>query len=238
VGGPAIDVTQEVTIADERAGDGVRELSAEELAAVPEHLEDAPEQPPTTAASPGGPLRFARMAGSSIAARDASAWVTDFLNAGYYRHPVDRREVDDLRPAFSIPTTFWYRKEHARTALAEALNRPATEQRLRLADLRAFHRAFGSHRFDTERSGRGVLSREQLLEGASALLGDWFPDAYADDSRRGWGIAFESPGERAAYDPQRRMRLARLGRLTPESAPPERQTWHTYPPVEMPRSTA
>jgi hypothetical protein len=34
------------------------------------------------------------------------------------------------------------------------------------------------------------------------------------------------------------MRLARLGDLTPESAPPERQTWHTYPPVEMPSAEA
>ena len=26
----------------------------------------------------------------------------------------------------------------------------------------------------------------------------------------------------------------RLGPLTPETAPPEEQTWHTYPPVPMP----
>ena len=30
------------------------------------------------------------------------------------------------------------------------------------------------------------------------------------------------------------MKLARLGELTPECAPPEAQTWHTYPAVEMP----
>src|SRR5690349_25060577 len=44
-----------------------------------------------------GPIGFAKMAGSSIAGRDAAPWVTDFLNAAYFRRPVDEREVDDLR---------------------------------------------------------------------------------------------------------------------------------------------
>ena len=98
----------------------------------------------------------------------------------------------------------------------------------------AFHHAYGAERFDTELPGRGLLTRAQLLDGAAQLLGDWFPDAYADDTRRAWGIAFPSAEERAAYEPERRMALARLGKLTPGSAPPEQQTWHTYPPVEMP----
>src|SRR3954466_4866557 len=34
-----------------------------------------------------GPLAFAALAGSSIAARDAAPWVSDFLNAAYYRRP-------------------------------------------------------------------------------------------------------------------------------------------------------
>jgi hypothetical protein len=75
---------------------------------------------------------------------------------------------------------------------------------------------------------------DELLEGASHLLGDWFPVAYADDARRAWGIAFPTLEERAAYDPACRRALARLGRLTPETAPPEQQTWHSYKPVEMP----
>jgi hypothetical protein len=124
------------------------------------------------------------------------------------------------RLAFAIVTTYWYRQEVPR--------------RLRLADLRAFHRAFGRRRFDTEVSGRGLLSRPQLLEGAAQLLGDWFPEAYADDARRGWGIAFPTVNEREAYEPERRLELAKLGPLTPESDAPEGQTWHTYPPVEMP----
>jgi hypothetical protein len=201
------------------------DLTAEEVAALPEHLEDQPEgdAPPVTLPR-SGPLRFARMSGSSIAGRDAAGWVTDFLNAAYYRHPVAERDVDDMRLAFSVLTTYWAGKERGR--------------RLRLTDLAAFHRAFGSHRFDTGRSDRGLLSREQLLHGAAALLGDWFPDAYADDARRGWGIAFPTPDAKAAYDPTRRLALARLGELTPESAPPEQQTWHTYPAVEVPSAEA
>src|SRR6478609_7671369 len=72
---------------------------------------DLPEQLDDEAAAPaGGPLRFARMTGSSIAGRDAAAWVTDFLNAAYYRRPLAERQPDDLRLAFSILTTYWYRK--------------------------------------------------------------------------------------------------------------------------------
>ena len=167
-----------------------------------------------------GPLRFARMTGSSIAGRDAAPWVTDFLNAAYYRRAVDERDVDDLRFAFGVLTTYWYNKD--------------TQRRLHLSDLAAFHKAFGSERFHTDRSARGTLSRGQLEEGAALLLGDWFPEAYADDARRGWGIGFETVADREAYNPERRRVLARLGELTPESAPPEEQTWHTYPPVRMP----
>jgi hypothetical protein len=160
------------------------------------------------------------MTGSSIAGRDAAPWITDFLNAAYYRRPEHDREVDDLRLAFAILTTYWYRKPG--------------RSRLRATDLAPFHRAFWGHRFDTGDSARGTLDGAQLMAGASRLLGDHFLDAYADDSRRGWGIVFESAEERAAYEPECRLTLARLGELTPESARPEEQVWHTYPSVEMP----
>jgi hypothetical protein len=189
---------------------------------LPEHLDDveAAEDPSRATEVPStGPMRFARMSGSSIAGRDAAPWVTDFLNAAYYRRPADERQVDDLRLAFCILTTYWYRKGG---------------KRLRVSDLPAFHRAFGSERFATEESARGTLSRAQLLSGGAALIGDWFPGAYEDDARRVWGIAFPSEEERAAYDHGKRLALAKLGPLTPESAPPEEQVWHTYPPVEMP----
>lgn len=185
---------------------------------LPEHLDDLDSVPRT------GPVRFARMVGSSIAARDAAPWVTDFINAAYYRRDAEDRVVDDLRLASCVLTTYWYRH--------------AVGGRLHLDDLHAFHRAYGSDRFHTEQSERGTLSRIQLLNGADRLLGDWFSGAYADDNRRAWGIAFPTVDERDAYDPERRMAEARLGQLTPESAPLAEQVWHTYPPVEMPSADA
>lgn len=175
-------------------------------------------------ASASPQLRFARMTGSSIAGPDAAGWITDFLNSAYYRRDPARRDVDDLRLASAIVTTRWHRLGH---------------RRLRLGDAVAFHRAFGRERFiDGARSARGTLDRGQLLDGAGRLLGPWFAGAYADSARRGWGIAFESPEERAAYDPEVRLRLARLGSSTPPEAPGREQTWHTYPAVEMPSSAA
>jgi hypothetical protein len=47
-------------------------------------------------------------------------------------------------------------------------------------------------------------------------------------------MAGSSIADRDAYNPERRRVLAKLGPLTPESAPPEEQVWHTYPPVAMP----
>lgn len=177
-----------------------------------------PDGPPT------GAMRLAGMTGSSIASRDAAPWVTDFLNAAYYRRAPDERRVDDLRLAFSILTTYWYRN--------------AGRRRLRATDLMAFHRAFGDARFGTGDSKLGALCRTQLLAGGQALIGDWFADAYADDARRAWGVAFPDEVEREVYDPSRRMGLARLGRLTPERAPAEEQVWHTYPAVAMPSAEA
>jgi hypothetical protein len=165
------------------------------------------------------------MAGSTIAAPDAAGWITDFLNAAYFRRvEEDGREVDDLRLAFAIVTTRWHRAGH---------------RRLRAADALAFHRAFGRDRFlESARSPRGTLDRGQLLDGAARLLGPWFAEAYADDARRGWGIAFATSEERAGYRPEVRLEAARLGPVTPPAAPPVEQTWHTYPPVAMPSSAA
>jgi hypothetical protein len=175
-------------------------------------------------ASASPQLRFARMTGSSIAGPDAAGWITDFLNAAYYRRDPFRRDVDDLRLAFAIVTTRWHRNGH---------------RRLRLADGVPFHAAFGRDRFlDVGRSERGTLDRGQLLDGAGRLFGPWFADAYADAARRGWGIVFETPEERTAYDPAVRLRTARLGSSTPPEAPGSEQIWHTYPAVEMPSAEA
>lgn len=192
---------------------------------LPDHVDDVPVSDRLAGTSPRtGLVRFAQMTGSSIAGREAAFWVTDLLNAAYYRRPARDREVDDLRLAFCVLTTYWYREPHP--------------HRLGLTDLRAFHRAFGHDRFATGDSTRGTLNRTRLLDGAAGLLGDWFPAAYADDDRRGWGIAFETAEARGAYDPACRMDLASLGKLTPESARAEQQTWHTYPAVEMPSAEA
>jgi hypothetical protein len=82
----------------------------------------------TTAPSKSGPLHFAGMTGSSIAGRDAAPWITDFLNAAYYRHDAAERAVDDLRLAFCVLTTYWYRKGSGR--------------RLHLSDLPAAQHGF------------------------------------------------------------------------------------------------
>lgn len=137
--------------------------------------------------------RFTRMAGSSIAAPDAAGWITDFLNAAYYRRDPGERAVDDLRLAFGIVTTRW-----------NSLGR-----RLRGPDVVPFHRSFGRERFFSR--PRGTLDHGQLQGGAAHLLGPWFTDAWADPARRGWGIAFQTPGARAAYQPEARRRHAVLG---------------------------
>ncbi len=166
-------------------------------------------------------VEFVRLAGSSIAAPSAAPWITDFLNAAYFRRPEAQREVDDLRLAHAIITTYWLRRR--------------VGGRIGSADMLAFHRAFGRERFlERDHSPRGTLSRAQLLVGARRLLGDWFDGAYGDPTRRGWGAVFPDGAQRDAYDPNLRLALARLGPLTPGTAPPEVQTWHTYPPVEVP----
>jgi hypothetical protein len=163
---------------------------------------------------------FGRLAGWTIARPDAAGWVTDFLNAAYYRRRPADREVDDLRLAFAIVTTFWASKRG---------------RRLHFADVLPFHRAFGRRRLTVSPdSPRGMLSREQLLAGAGELFGDWAREAYEDDARRGWGIVFRTPEGRQRFRPETRLELARLGELTPPVAPGEQQNWHTYSPVEVP----
>lgn len=166
-------------------------------------------------------VQFVRLAGSSIAAPPAAGWITDFLNAAYFRRPEAQRDVDDLRLAHAIITTHWLRRR--------------APGRMGAADGLAFHRAFGRGRFlERGASSRGTLSRAQLLAGARQLLGDWFDGAYGDPALRGWGAVFPDAAERAAYDPSLRLALAPVGPLTPEAGPPEAQTWHTYPPVAVP----
>jgi hypothetical protein len=165
-------------------------------------------------------IRFTRMAGSSLATPDAAGWVTDFLNAAYYARPPAERDIDDLRLALGLVTTRWHR----------------LGRRLRAYDALAFHRAFGADRF--LRAPRLRLSREQLLAGGERLLGESFAGAWSDPALRGWGIAFANAAERAAYEPERRLRDAALGPLTPPRAPAGQRHWSTYPPVALPSAQA
>lgn len=158
-------------------------------------------------------LRTARMTGTSIAQPDAAPWATDFLNAAYYAGR-DTRDVDDLRLATTILTTRWHR----------------LGRRLAARDLRDFHRAFGKDRL----SGRGMLTRQQLLEGADRLFGDDFSAGYADLDRRGWGIVFIASGELGYFDPELRLKDGTLRAMTPPSEPLGEQDWHVYDPVQVP----
>ncbi|MFA9446573.1 hypothetical protein [Egicoccus sp. AB-alg6-2] len=163
--------------------------------------------------------RFAGMSGTSIAGPSAAGWVTDFLNAAYYRRDPAERTTADLRLAFGILTTRWHRTGAGR---------------LHAADVTAFHRAFGRERFvDDADSPRGTLNTQQLHEGAARLFGDWFLDAWHDPVRRAYGIAFPEPADRDAYLPELRLDHAKLGGITPPQAAAAEQTWHTYPPVRL-----
>ena len=161
-----------------------------------------------------GPLRFARMAGSSIAAPGAIAWVTDFLNAAYYARAESERDVRDLRLAHGIITTRWARRGGGRLGALDVL---------------ALNRAYGMLRLRR----RGRLDHDALLEGARVLVGDWFPDAWWDDERRAYGIAFQTVAERRAFSPERRLERAALGPLTPPLRSPAEQQWATYDPVSL-----
>ena len=161
--------------------------------------------------------RVVRMPGSSIAAPTAVGWVTDFLNAAYFAKPSGRRDVEDLRLAFTVLTTRWQRREGG--------------GRLGAADVLAFHRAFGAHRLRA--APRLTLDRAALLDGATTLLGPWFPVAARDPDRLAHGIAFPSVAEREAFDPGRRLAFAALGPLSPPARPPEQQRWSDYAAVPL-----
>jgi hypothetical protein len=123
--------------------------------------------------------------------------------------------VADLRLAHGILTTRWARKARGR---------------LGAIDLAALHRAYGGLRL--RRGGR--LDAAALRNGACELIGDWFPEAWADDARRAYGIAFPTVEERSAFAPEQRQKRAALGPLTPPLRNPAEQRWATYDPVALP----
>jgi hypothetical protein len=159
------------------------------------------------------------MAGSSIAAPGAIAWVTDFLNAAYYARAEEERDVEDLRLAHGIITTRWARHKRGRLGALDVL---------------ALNRAYGMLRLRR----RGRLDGETLRHGARRLIGEWFPEAWDDDERRAYGIAFRSVDERRAFSPERRLERAALKPLTPPLRAPADQRWATYDPVRLPNPDA
>lgn len=169
------------------------------------------------------PGRFARMGGSTLAAPSAAAWITDFLNAAYYAKDRDRRDLEDLRLAFMILTTYWHRNG---------------ARQLGAVDVMRFHRALGTARLRGTGGRTGTLDNRSLLEGGGRLVGDWFPAAAQDWERRGWGIVFPTAADKQDHDPEIRLAQARVGALTPPEAPEDEQVWHTYPPVEVPDAAA
>ena len=161
-----------------RAGRG--EGGIGRLMAGPTKSDDTAATDPVAATAPvtsAGPLRFARMAGSSIAARDAAIWVTDFLNAAYYRRPAAERDVDDLRLAFAILTTYWYRRRVT----------PAPARRPTCGRFTGVRHA-GASTPGLRRGGCSAGSSCSTAPRSCSATGS--PYAYADDARRGWGIAF------------------------------------------------
>jgi hypothetical protein len=166
-----------------------------------------------------GFVQFAAMAGSSIATPRAAGWVTDFLNAAYYAHPASARDLGDLRLAHGVLATRWSQ---------------LGGRRLGARDVVPFHRAFGRRRLGSH----GRLDSDALTHGAAALLGDWFGEAWADDGRRGYGIAFETVQARRAFSPEERLAHAPLRALTPPRNAPARQHWATYDPVSLPEPDA
>jgi hypothetical protein len=167
--------------------------------------------------------RTVAMAGSSVAKPTAAAWITDFLNAAYYAKDRSLRDLDDLRLAFTVLTTYWDADD---------------ERPLGARDVLRFHQAFGTARFRGTGGKTGTLDRDALLAGGAELVGDWFPEAAVDWDRLGWGIAFPSTTAKQAHDPERRLARAQLGPLTPPTRPLDEQVWHTYPPVELPDAAA
>jgi hypothetical protein len=159
------------------------------------------------------------MAGSSIAAPGAVAWVTDFLNAAYYARAEAERDVTELRLANGIITTRWALRGGGR---------------LGAVDVIALNHAYGALRL--RRGGR--LDRDALLDGARTLLGTWFAQAWEDPERRAHGIAFAAPALCDAFLPERRIERAALGPMTPPLREPRDQHWATYDPVLLPAPEA
>lgn len=160
------------------------------------------------------------LTGTAVTGGASTFWARQLLNAAYFDHPDGERDLESLRLAQGILNTWWHRHDYGK---------------VRLWDVPAFDRAFDRRlALAAAHLGREPLSYEELLAGAGQLLGNWFPDAWHDDARRAWGIAFETTTDRDTYQPERRVDTNSFGPLAPPRAPEAERTWHTYPPVPGP----
>ena len=169
-------------------------------------------------------IRFARMAGSSIAGPRRRRLGHRLPQRRLLPARAGReRDVDDLRLAFAILTTHWH-----------ALGRPAAarRRRRRRSTARSARDRFVDGR--APRAGRSTAS--SCSRAPARLLGDWFADAYADDDAARLGHRVRDRRRSAPpTTPSSGSRWPRLGAATrPRPRRPSEQIWHTYPPVEMP----
>jgi hypothetical protein len=89
-------------------------------------------------------------------------------------------------------------------------------------------------RFDDRRSPRGTLDREQLLAGASRLLGPWFPDAYRDDAARARHRLRDARRTRRLPSGCACVTRSTLGDPTPPERLSSEQAWPTYAMAPVP----
>ena len=138
-----------------------------------------------------GPARVARIGRLDHRRADAAGWITDFLNAAYFHRAEaagGARDVDDLRLALAVVTTAGTRR--ATGACAPPTSSPSTARSGATASSRPRARA------------RGTLDPGPAPGRRGRLLGPWFAEAYADDARRGWGIAFPTVAAKAPTAPR------------------------------------
>ncbi len=169
------------------------------------------------------PTATARLVGTTVASPTAAPWITDLLNAAYFARDPQARDLDDLRLAFAIVTTFWHEQDH----------HPVGAR-----DLVRFHRALGTARLQRAGGRQGTLDTHALLAGGDHLFGDWFSEAARDPARRGWGIVFRTEAAKRDYRPEARLEQTHLGPVTPPVADASDQVVSTYPPVEVPDPAA
>ena len=129
--------------------------------------------------------------------------MTDFLNAAYYRRA--GRRARGRRPAARLlrPDDLLVPQGRGRLRV----DRPARRSTARSA----------RERFDTERSARGTLDREQLLRRRRDAARRLVPGGLRDDAPRAGGSRSRPPRSARPTTPSAGSSSRKLGALTPET---------------------